>query len=160
MKKVIGIISIFLIAILITGCGGTINNTSTDTTNNTSTDTINNKEGYIEWTNSGYDYSDSQEEWLKVAVQIDSYDGDQLKPGTYVVKQTNSDKDIENQRVYNLYITNLDTENPDEVQNDTFPVTVGGINGSSVEIKLEKGQYLYIQKISGGSIGHINITKK
>ena len=156
MKKVFGIIGICLFALLITGCGGTSNNTA----NNTANDTDNNKENQIEWTNSGYDYSDEQEEWLKVAVQVDTYDGDQLGPGIYEVKQTNGDKDIENQRVYNLYVTSLDTENPDEVQNDTFPVTVGGINGSSTEIELEQGQYLYIQKISGGSIGHITITIK
>lgn len=149
-KKKLLIMIVLISLFAFTGCG---NNEISN----------NNQENYltsVEWTNSGYEYSDKQEEWLKVAVEIDSYDGDILTAGTYTVTQTDGEYDGTTQRVYNLYITSLDTENPDEVQNNTFPVTVGGVNGSKTEIELKKGQYLYIQKISGGSIGHIIITKK
>lgn len=148
----IGLLSL----VAFTGCG---NNETNNNNNNISS----NETSYltsIEWTNSGHEYSDEQEEWLKVAVEIDSYDGDIITAGTYTVTQTDGEYDGTTQRIYNLYITSLDTENPDEVQNNTFPVTVGGVNGAKIEIELKKGQYLYIQKISGGSIGHIIITKK
>lgn len=149
----IGLLSL----VAFTGCG------NNETNNNNNNNISSNETSYltsIEWTNSGHEYSDEQEEWLKVAVEIDSYDGDIITAGTYTVTQTDGEYDGTTQRIYNLYITSLDTENPDEVQNNTFPVTVGGVNGAKIEIELKKGQYLYIQKISGGSIGHIIITKK
>lgn len=151
----IGLLSL----VAFTGCG----NNETNNNNNNNNNISSNETSYltsIEWTNSGHEYSDEQEEWLKVAVEIDSYDGDIITAGTYTVTQTDGEYDGTTQRIYNLYITSLDTENPDEVQNNTFPVTVGGVNGAKIEIELKKGQYLYIQKISGGSIGHIIITKK
>lgn len=114
----------------------------------------------LEWTNSGKDNSDEVEEWLKVSIENDNYDGDILQAGTYTIKQTDGEYDGIPQRIYNLYVTDLNTENPDDVQNDSLPITVGGINGSTNEIELEKNQYLYIQKISGGEIGHLKLELK
>lgn len=159
-KKRLLIMIVLLSIFVFTGCDNIETNSNNNQENN---DIDSNETSYltsVEWTNSGYEYSDEQEEWLKVAVEIDSYDGDILTAGTYTATQTDGEYDGTPQRVYNLYVTSLDTENPDEVQNNTLPVTVGGVNGSKTEIELEKGQYLYIQKISGGSIGHIIITKK
>ncbi len=158
MKKLLSIGLVLIVAFCITGCTETA---SQEAQENNDTNSI--KTNYLtslEWTNSGYEYSDNQEEWLKVAIEIDSYDGDILTAGTYTVTQTNGEYDGTTQRVYNLYITSLDTENPDDVQNDTFPYSIGNYNGSSTEITLEKGQYLYIQKISGGEIGHLFMELK
>ena len=47
----------------------------------------------------------------------------------------------------------------EDIKNNEFPVTVGGANGKKQTITVEKGQYLYIQKISGGEIGHLLISK-
>lgn len=115
----------------------------------------------LEWTNSGNDNSDEVTEWLKIAIEQDNYDGDILKAGTYAVEQTDGEFDGTSQRVYNLYVTDIDTENPDEVTNNNLPITsIGNYNLSKDEIILEKGQYLYIQKVSGGKIGHIKLELK
>ena len=114
----------------------------------------------LEWTNSGKDNSDEQIEWLKVAIENDNYDGDVLKSGTYTVEQTGGEYDGTPQRIYNLYVTDLNTENPDEVQNNGIPITIGGVNGSNSEIVVQKGQYLYIQKVSNGETRHLKLTLK
>lgn len=115
---------------------------------------------FLEWTNSGNDNSDEVAEWLKISIENDNYDGDILQAGTYIVEQTDGEYDGTPQRIYNLYVTDLDTENPDDVQNNSLPITVGGVNGYNTEITLEKGQYLYIQKISGGETGHLKLEIK
>jgi len=97
---------------------------------------------------------------LNVAIENDNYVGDVLKSGTYTVEQTDGEYDGTPQRTYNLYVTDLNTENPDEVQNNSIPITVGGVNGSNSEITVQKGQYLYVQKVSGGEIGHLKLTLK
>lgn len=114
----------------------------------------------LEWTNSGNDNSDEVTEWLKIAIELDDYNGDILQSGTYTIEQTDGEYDGTPQRIYNLYATELDTDNPKEVQDNSLPITVGGINGAKNEIILQKDQYLYIQKISGGKIGHLKLKLK
>lgn len=157
------IVVIAILIILIIGSFGNSENTNKDTSNNKENTEEKQNDNYmtsLEWTNSGKANSDEQIEWLKVAIENDNYVGDVLKSGTYTVEQTDGEYDGTPQRTYNLYVTDLNTENPDEVQNNSIPITVGGVNGSNSEITVQKGQYLYVQKISGGEIGHLKLTLK
>lgn len=157
------IVVIAILIILIIGSFGNSENTNKDTSNNKENTEEKQNDNYmtsLEWTNSGKDNSDEQIEWLKVAIENDNYVGDVLKSGTYTVEQTDGEYDGTPQRTYNLYVTDLNTENPDEVQNNSIPITVGGVNGSNSEITVQKGQYLYVQKVSGGEIGHLKLTLK
>lgn len=157
------IVVIAILIILIIGSFGNSENTNKDTSNNKENTEEKQNDNYmtsLEWTNSGKANSDEQIEWLKVAIENDNYVGDVLKSGTYTVEQTDGEYDGIPQRTYNLYVTNLNTENPDEVQNNSIPITVGGVNGSNSEITVQKGQYLYVQKVSGGEIGHLKLTLK
>lgn len=133
--------------------------TPTETDNN-SNDAENNKYmTKIEWTNRGNDNSDEITEWLKVAVEDDKYDGDILKAGNYNVSQSLGEYEGETQRVYNLYISEINTDNPDNVPIDAIECSIGNYNGANCEINLEKGQYLYIQKVAGNGSGHLLIEK-
>ena len=157
------IVVIVILIILIIGSFGNSENTNKDTSNNKENTEEKQNDNYmtsLEWTNSGKANSDEQIEWLKVAIENDNYDGDVLKSGTYTVEQTDGEYDGTPQRTYNLYVTDLNTENPDEVQNNSIPITVGGVNGSNSEITVQKGQYLYVQKVSGGEIGRLKLTLK
>lgn len=157
------IVVIAILIILIIGSFGNSENTNKDTSNNKENTEEKQNDNYmtsLEWTNSGKANSDEQIEWLKVAIENDNYVGDVLKSGTYTVEQTDGEYDGTPQRTYNLYVTDLNTENPDEVQNNSIPITVGGVNGSNSEITVQKGQYLYVQKVSGGEIGHLKLTLK
>ena len=157
------IVVIAILIILIIGSFGNSENTNKDTSNNQENTEEKQNDNYmtsLEWTNSGKANSDEQIEWLKVAIENDNYVGDVLKSGTYTVEQTDGEYDGTPQRTYNLYVTDLNTENPDEVQNNSIPITVGGVNGSNSEITVQKGQYLYVQKVSGGEIGHLKLTLK
>lgn len=157
------IVVIAILIILIIGSFGNSENTNKDTSNNKENTEEKQNDNYmtsLEWTNSGKANSDEQIEWLKVAIENDNYDGDVLKSGTYTVEQTDGEYDGTPQRTYNLYVTDLNTENPDEVQNNSIPITVGGVNGSNSEITVQKGQYLYVQKVSGGEIGHLKLKLK
>ena len=157
------IVVIVILIILIIGSFGNSENTNKDTSNNKENTEEKQNDNYmtfLEWTNSGKANSDEQIEWLKVAIENDNYVGDVLKSGTYTVEQTDGEYDGTPQRTYNLYVTDLNTENPDEVQNNSIPITVGGVNGSNSEITVQKGQYLYVQKVSGGEIGHLKLKLK
>ena len=157
------IVVIVILIILIIGSFGNSENTNKDTSNNKENTEEKQNDNYmtsLEWTNSGKANSDEQIEWLKVAIENDNYVGDVLKSGTYTVEQTYGEYDGTPQRTYNLYVTDLNTENPDEVQNNSIPITVGGVNGSNSEITVQKGQYLYVQKVSGGEIGRLKLTLK
>lgn len=157
------IVVIVILIILIIGSFGNSESTNKDTSNNKENTEEKQNDNYmtsLEWTNSGKANSDEQIEWLKVAIENDNYDGDVLKSGTYTVEQTDGEYDGTPQRTYNLYVTDLNTENPDEVQNNSIPITVGGVNGSNSEITVQKGQYLYVQKVSGGEIGHLKLKLK
>ena len=157
------IVVIVILIILIIGSFGNSESTNKDTSNNKENTEEKQNDNYmtsLEWTNSGKDNSDEQIEWLKVAIENDNYDGDVLASGTYTVEQTDGEYDGTPQRTYNLYVTDLNTENPDEVQNNSIPITVGGVNGSNSEITVQKGQYLYVQKVSGGEIGRLKLKLK
>ena len=115
----------------------------------------------FEWTNNN---SDSKEEWIRVGLDTTNFKGDVLSTGTYKVEQTSKDSDIENQRVYSLYISALDTDGSKKITDMELPTTVGGSNGYETEIEIPEynslfPHYLYIQKAKGGNVGSLKITK-
>ena len=115
----------------------------------------------FEWTNNN---SDSKEEWIRVGLDTTNFKGDVLSTGTYKVEQTSKDSDIENQRVYSLYISALDTDGSKKITDMELPTTVGGSNGYETEIEIPEynsrfPHYLYIQKSKGGNVGSLKITK-
>lgn len=114
----------------------------------------------LEWQNNEEKDSDRQEEWLKIAVDDTSYDGYILKSGTYLATQTDGPFSGEVQRVYNLYVTDLDTDDYEEVEMDSYPTSIGGINEYQTEITLSKGQYLYVKKSTGGKVGELKLELK
>lgn len=109
----------------------------------------------IEWTNLGNRNSDSKEEWIKININSN------LESGTYEIIQTSSDNDIEEQRVYSIYISSLDADRSNTVEDYSSPTTVGGANGSLKEIEIRTGfrvdNYLYIKKEKGGVVGSLKI---
>lgn len=114
----------------------------------------------LEWQNNGEENSDSKEEWLKIAVDDTSYKGYILKAGTYSVTQTDGKYSGTAQRIYNLYVTDLDTDNYKEVETNTYPTPIGGINDYQGEITISKGQYLYVKKSTGGQVGKLKLELK
>ena len=115
----------------------------------------------FEWTNNN---SDSKEEWIRAGIDTTSFEGDVLSTGTYKVIQTNEDEDIENQRIYSLYISTLDTDSSNKITDYESPTMVGGSNGYEKEIEIPENNspfkyYLYIQKAKGGNVGSLKITK-
>ena len=160
IKIVIIIVAVVIVSLLISPFLPETENINYSQDNqNTKSDKKSNYLTKIEWTNQGNDYSDETDEWLKVAVEVDNYDGDIIESGTYNVEQTDGKYTGKPQRIYNVYVSSLNTDNPEDIKNNEFPVTVGGANGKKQTITVEKGQYLYIQKISGGEIGHLLISK-
>lgn len=160
IKIVIIIVAVVIVSLLISPFLPKTENTNYNQKNqNTTDDKESNYLTKIEWTNRGNDYSDETDEWLKVAVEVDNYDGDIIESGTYNVEQTDGEYDGKPQRIYNVYVSSLNIDEPEVIKNNDFPVTVGGVNGEKQTITVEKGEYIYIQKISGGEIGHLLISK-
>lgn len=111
----------------------------------------------IIWTNNG---SDEGENWLKIAVENENYDGDVIKAGTYTVKHTNN-RDvfgIQDERVYNIFVSSESIEDPADIDIYWLETTIGGYNLTEDEITVKKGDYVYIQKVTGGSRGHIQMN--
>lgn len=160
IKIVFIIVAVVIVSLLISPFLPKTENTNYNQKNqNTTDDKESNYLTKIEWTNRGNDYSDETDEWLKVAVEVDNYDGDIIESGTYNVEQTDGEYDGKPQRIYNVYVSSLNIDEPEDIKNNEFPVTVGGVNGEKQTITVEKGEYIYIQKISGGEIGHLLISK-
>ena len=143
IKIVIIIVAVVIVSLLISPFLPETENTNYSQDNqNTKSDKESNYLTKIEWTNQGNDYSDETDEWLKVAVEVDNYDGDIIESGTYNVEQTDGKYTGKPQRIYNVYVSSLNTDNPEDIKNNEFPVTVGGANGKKQTITVEKGQYL------------------
>lgn len=154
MKKNISLVLIILLIafiFLLTGC--------TDNKDNME----NEIEGF-EWTNQGTD--DYMTTYLVLIGNNDYYDGEEyekIEAGTYLFKQTNNrgNSGIEGERIYNMYVLDyyIDLEHFEEVKGLYYIGSVGGYNGQEMEIELKDGQFLYVQNVAGGSIGHLKVTK-
>lgn len=154
MKKNISLVLIILLIVpifLLTGCKGNKDNAENEI------------EGF-EWTNQGTD--DYMTTYLVLIGNNDYHDGEEyekIEAGTYLFKQTNNRENagIDGERVYNIYILDyyMDLEHFEEVKGLYNVGSVGGYNGQQMEIELKDGQFLYIQNVEGGSIGHLKVTK-
>ena len=146
------VIVILIVIIIIGSQGGNEVQTSTNT------DNTNNKP-VITWTNHG---SDNENQQLLVAVEPnESYEGDIVNAGTYIIKQTNTTYEDQTERIYNIYITNEEPTNFDEVSLEQFVGSVGGVqNENELEIDVQKGQFIIFSLVQGGKNGHIEMFKK
>lgn len=154
MKKVVSLILIMLLIVFtfsLIGCTNDKDNRENEI------------EGF-EWTNQGTD--DYMTTYLVLIGNNDYYDGEEyeeIEAGTYLFKQTNNRENagIDGERVYNIYILDyyIDLEHFEEVKGLYNVGSVGGYNGQEMEIELKDGQFLYIQNVAGGSIGHLKVTK-
>ena len=154
MKKIISLVLIILLIVpifLLTGCKDNKDNAENEI------------EGF-EWTNQGTD--DYMTTYLVLIGNNDYHDGEEyekIEAGTYLFKQTNNRENagIDEERVYNIYILDyyMELEHFEEVKGLYNVGSVGGYNGQQMEIELKDGQFLYIQNVAGGSIGHLKVTK-
>lgn len=145
---------IILVVIIIIGTQGG-NNVQTSI----NVDNMNNKP-VITWTNNG---SDDENQQLLVAVEPsdNSYEGDTVNAGTYIIKQTNTAYEDQTERIYNIYISDEEPTNFEEVSLEQFVGSVGGIqNENELEIEVEKGQFIIFSLVQGGENGHIEMFKK
>lgn len=146
------VIIILLVIIIIASQGGN------DVQTSTNTDNTNNKP-VITWTNYG---SDNENQQLLVAVEpSDNYEGDTVNAGTYIIKQTNTAYEDQTERIYNIYITDEEPTDFDEVSLEQFVGSVGGVqNENELEIEVKKGQFIIFSLVQGGENGHIEMFKK
>lgn len=146
------VIIILLVIIIIASQGGN------DVQTSTNTDNTNNKP-VITWTNYG---SDNENQQLLVAVEpSDNYEGDTVNAGTYIIKQTNTTYEDQTERIYNIYITDEEPTDFDEVSLEQFVGSVGGVqNENELEIEVKKGQFIIFSLVQGGENGHIEMFKK
>lgn len=124
-------------------------------TDNTSINTYSTK---LEWTNNGTeDYIQS----IKIAVEKENYEGDNLESGNYLIEQTNTTFDERTERIYNIFVSNIEYNDINDVPITDYIGLIGGMgNDNSIEINVEKGQFIYLQTNSNGTNGHLKITKK
>ena len=111
------------------------------------------KDNTLEWTSLGKYDSDKKEEWIQIDIIS------KLGSGTYKVIQTSEDNDKENQRVYSLYTTNLDSSESKKIMDYSRAITVGGNNSYEAEIEMLHSDYLYIKKAKGGDVGSLKLIK-
>lgn len=112
----------------------------------------------VEWTNWGDDNSNQQ---YKIAVEVEEYQGDIIQAGNYEITQTNTAYDEYTERIYNIYISNQNYENFEDVQLTDYIGSIGGPQyENELSISLEKGQYVYVSLVQGGQNGHFKMVKE
>ena len=112
----------------------------------------------VEWTNWGDDNSNQQ---YKIAVEVEEYQGDIIQAGNYKITQTNTAYDEYTERIYNIYISNQNYENFEDVQLTDYIGSIGGPQyENELSISLEKGQYVYVSLVQGGQNGHFKMVKE
>ncbi len=112
----------------------------------------------VEWTNWGDDNSNQQ---YKIAVEVEEYQGDIIQAGNYKITQTNTAYDEYTERIYNIYVSNQNYENFEDVQLTDYIGSIGGPQyENELSISLEKGQYVYVSLVQGGQNGHFKMVKE
>lgn len=144
---------IVIIVIIIIGSQG-----KEDIPTTTNTDNSNNKP-VITWTNNG---SDNENQQLLIAVEPDGdYEGDAISEGVYIIRQTNTTYEDQTERIYNIYVTDKEPVNFNEISLNQFIGSVGGVqNENKLEVELKKGQFIIFSLVQGGKNGHIEMIKK
>lgn len=127
--------------------------------NNVQTSANTDNKPVITWTNNG---SDDENQQLMVAVEPDeSYEGDAVDSGVYVIKQTNTTYEDQTERIYNIYVTDKEPANFKEVSLEDLVGSVGGVqNENELEVDLKKGQFIIFSLVQEGKNGHIEMFQK
>jgi hypothetical protein len=101
---------------------------------------------------------------LKVSVEIDTYDGDILRAGTYKFEETNTLGNREkDERIYNIYVSKNNYSSESELLFDDLKISIGGLQNENIgQLTVEKGDYIYISPVpeNRDSIGHLKVTRK
>lgn len=112
----------------------------------------------VEWTNWGNDNSNQQ---YKIAVEVEGYQGDIIQSGNYKITQTNTAYDKFTERIYNIYVSNKNYEDFEDVQLTDYVGSIGGPQyENELSVSLEKGQYVYVSLVQGGQNGHFKMVKE
>lgn len=164
MKKLFSIIIICLIAISITSC-------DIDSTKKADSDSKSDKKieketakKYPKSWKKKVDWADDKD--YMIAVGIKDYDGDILQPGNYIFKSNLTKKKIESKEkkgqtpvVWDIYVSKNQYKNKRELKKSEFVGSVGGTTIEELNIKLEEGQYVYVNYIKpvGKGFGKLEI---
>lgn len=112
----------------------------------------------LDWIDEG---TDAYIQSIKIAVESDNYSGKNLKEGTYIVRQTNSGSNETVEKVYNVFVSDKEYNNIDNVPIEDLQGTVGGYgNKDEIEITVKKGQYVYLQTNNNGYSGYLEMKLK
>ena len=162
MKKVFSVIMICLIAFSMMSC----DIDSTKKADNSKSDKKVEKETdkkYKSWKKK-VDWADDKD--YMIAVGIKDYDGDILQPGNYIFKSNLTKKKIESKEkkgqtpvVWDIYVSKNQYKNKRELKKSEFVGSVGGTTVEELNIKLEEGQYVYVNYIKpvGKGFGKLEI---
>ncbi|MGI6737620.1 MAG: hypothetical protein ACOX41_10040 [Anaerovoracaceae bacterium] len=80
--------------------------------------------------------------------------GDHYQAGTYLFRVTGA-KDNEKRApiVWNIYVTKTDTMEQEDLKKEELLAVVGGRSGKTADLKLEDGDYVYLEYAGAGGSG-------
>ena len=95
-----------------------------------------------------------------IAVGIKDHNGDILQPGNYIFKSNQTKEKIEAREqkgqtpvVWDIYVSKNQYKNKRELKKSEFVGSVGGTTAEKLNLKLEEGQYVYVNYIKPLSKG-------
>ena len=164
MKKIFSVIMICLIVFSMTSCD--MDSTKKADSNSKSDKKVE-KETAKKYPKSWLKKVDwAADEDYMIAVGIKDYDGDILQPGNYIFKSNLTKKKIESKEkkgqtpvVWDIYVSKNQYKNKRELKKSEFVGSVGGTTIEELNIKLEEGQYVYVNYIKpvGKGFGKLEI---
>ena len=82
---------------------------------------------------------------LLIAVEVDGYNGDKIKAGTYSVNVDSATKgNGKGPETFDIYVLDHEPRNKYELDNYNPAYSVGGYMNAPIAITVQKGNYLYI----------------
>ena len=104
------------------------------------------------------DWADDKD--YMIAVGVKDHDGDILQPGNYIFKSNQTKEKIEAREqkgqtpvVWDIYVSKNQYKNKRELKKSEFVGSVGGTTAEKLNLKLEEGQYVYVNYIKPLSKG-------
>lgn len=94
------------------------------------------------------------------SIENDSYDGDNLKAGTYSFTE-DTVRSGKIPIIWDIYVSDSKKNKISELTDEEYRGAVGGIEKEEIEVTLEKGQFVYIvyNKTLGEGTGILQIKK-
>lgn len=112
----------------------------------------------VTWIDEG---NDNYIQSVKIAVEKEGYKGKNIKEGTYKVKHVGSASDETTEKIYNVFISNTDYSDINNVPMTDWQGIVGGYgNEDEIEITVSKGQFVYLQTNNKGYNGYLEMKLK